>query len=162
MKYGWKIAFTNCQGAVGPLLGSPGSFPHPRGSGLLKASSDVAQQRDLSSGFGEPSNIARNDWEKPHLVFLPRYRASEPYLSSGPDPGGLLCRYAHSTLCSLHPAWLCSPPPGTVAPLGEVPACSPLPQPHCTLTRTNIPSAQLQCPLLPPEPEASNGLCAGV
>lgn len=100
----------------------------------------------------EPSSLARNDYEKPHLGF----RGFGAIVKLRPWPG-LLCRHAHSRPCSLHPAWLCCLPPGVVGPPGEVPACRPLPQPRHS-----------QTPLLPsssallPEPKASNGPHAAV
>jgi len=175
---------TNCQAAVHPPdPGIPGSFPHPRGPGLLTASSEVAQQHDLSPGFCEPSHMARNDGEKPRLVFLPR--ASEPYLRLGRD-----LRYSVGTPVA-HPAhcpWPGSAPhlqapcdhwerslPAVPCP-GSTPhlqarwdhwersllACRPMLQPRCTLMLSDVPSARLQCPPLPPEPDTSNRLRAAV
>lgn len=146
------------QGTVGPS-GCPGSFTHLRGSDLLKASSTMAQQCDLALGFGKPSYMARNGCKKLLLwVSAQCFRAT---FKLRPWPG-LLCRYAHSTPCSLHPSQPCSTPPGMVGPLGEVPDCSPLPQHRCTLTFSDMPSAQLQGTLLPSETEVSNCLHAAV
>lgn len=81
--------------------------------------------------------LVRNDCEKPHMGFLPR--ASGPFLSSDLDLGySVSLSTAHLTHCSQRQ--LCSPPSGTVGTLGEVPARSPLPQPCCALTVSNIPS----------------------
>lgn len=159
MKYGQKITFTSdCQGTVGPS-GCPGSSTHLRGSDLLKASSTMAQQCDLALGFGKPSYMVRNGCKKLLLwVSAQCFRAT---FKLRPWPG-LLCRYAHSTPYSLHPSQPCSTPPGMVGPLGEVPDCSPLPQHRCTLTFSDMPSAQLQWPLLPSETEVSNSLHAAV
>lgn len=115
------------------------SFPHPRGSDLLKASSDVAQQHELSLAFSE-----QRLWETSPGASAQGFRA---IFKLRPWPG-LLCQSVHSTQ-------LCSPLSGIVGTLGEVPACSPLAQPCCVLT--------LRHPFWgSPELEASHGLCAAV
>lgn len=70
------------------------SFPHPRGSDLLKASSDVAQQHELSLAFSE-----QRLWETSPGASAQGFRA---IFKLRPWPG-LLCQSVHSTPFSLQP-----------------------------------------------------------
>lgn len=124
MKYEWKITLTSdCQGDA--LL-----LSHPRGSDLPKASSDVAQQHELSAAFSE-----KWLWETSAGVSAQGFKA---IFKLRPWPG-LLSKSVHSSQSQL-----CSPLSDVVGTLGEVAACSPLPQPCCVLTLSNIPSGALQ------------------
>lgn len=111
------------------------SSPQPRGSDLLKVSSDVAQQHELSWAFRE-----KWLWETSPGASAQGFRAS---LKLTPWPG-LFGKSVHSSPFSLQPEAALLSSFRHCGNFGRGPCLQPLTQTCCVLTLSNIPPGALK------------------